>query len=139
VVVAIAGVIVSVVIVIRPALKSTPPIVVIIVTAIGEARGAFDDLVEFSSVQPDTAALRTEINLHALTIADREVDLTPWTFHLDDLLHCIHCDECAVYADGDDEIARACASGGRGQSHDATMDALRMSMITAREMPMGMW
>jgi hypothetical protein len=59
---------------------------VVVVIAIGEPRRALDDLVEFAAVEPDAAALRSEIDFDTLPVADRELDIAPWTLHSGGLL-----------------------------------------------------
>ena len=53
--------------------------------------GPGDDLVEFSSIEPDTAAFGTVIDLHPLTLGHDEVyGSTYWAFH-DDFSFCCWC------------------------------------------------
>ena len=46
------------------------------------AQAALDDLVEFSPIQPDPAALRTVIDFNTLTFCHEQISGgTNWTFH----------------------------------------------------------
>src|SRR5690349_13695826 len=54
---------------------------IVVVVAAGEARRALDELVQLTAVQPDAAALRTEVDFDSLTIADHQVHLTPRALH----------------------------------------------------------
>ena len=57
----------------------TVPVVVIIIAAI--SRCALDQLVDLTTIEPYAAALRTEIDFDALTVADHQVGLTLRALH----------------------------------------------------------
>lgn len=49
-------------------------------------RGAFDDLVQLTPIQPDTPALRAKINLDTLTFCNMQCDIASGTVHVSLLL-----------------------------------------------------
>jgi hypothetical protein len=63
-------------------------IIVIVVALTRLVRGrhpAFDELVEFASIQPDAATLRAVINFHALPVGDAQFNITSRTIHFPSL------------------------------------------------------
>jgi hypothetical protein len=64
----------------------TAPVVIVIGD---EPGGTFDHFVELPSIQPDAAALRAEIDLDTLAIADHQVNLALRTLHSALLEHAV--------------------------------------------------
>jgi hypothetical protein len=64
-------------------------VVVSVLPVVGDHGGTFDELVQLAAVEPYAAALRTIVNLHALSLIQQKFYLTNRTYHLPFSFNCM--------------------------------------------------